>query len=99
MPKEIHPYAVILQPLVTEKSTILAGQNQVRLRGREGRQQDTDKAGGGDGLQRPGGGSQRHERARQECDAVAAGPRAAPDWKKAIVTLAGATRSSCSRAV
>ncbi len=28
MPKELHPYMVILRPLVTEKSTLLAGQNK-----------------------------------------------------------------------
>jgi len=28
MPKELHPYAVLVRPLVTEKSTVLAGQNQ-----------------------------------------------------------------------
>lgn len=28
MPKEIHPYAVLLRPLVTEKSTVLTGLNK-----------------------------------------------------------------------
>jgi len=28
MPKELHPYAVIVRPLVTEKSTLLAGFNK-----------------------------------------------------------------------
>jgi large subunit ribosomal protein L23 len=28
MPKELHPYAVIVRPLVTEKSTLLAGLNK-----------------------------------------------------------------------
>ena len=28
MPKELHPYAVIVRPLVTEKSTALAGLNK-----------------------------------------------------------------------
>ena len=28
MPKEIHPYAVILRPLVTEKSTVLTAQDK-----------------------------------------------------------------------
>jgi large subunit ribosomal protein L23 len=28
MPKELHPYAVIIRPLVTEKSTFLAGLNK-----------------------------------------------------------------------
>ncbi len=28
MPNEIHPYSVLLKPLVTEKSTTLAGKNQ-----------------------------------------------------------------------
>jgi large subunit ribosomal protein L23 len=28
MPKQLHPYAVIVRPLVTEKSTLLAGLNK-----------------------------------------------------------------------
>jgi len=28
MPKEIHPYQVLRRPVVTEKSTVLAGQNK-----------------------------------------------------------------------
>jgi len=28
MPKEIHPYAVLLRPIITEKSTILTGQDK-----------------------------------------------------------------------
>jgi large subunit ribosomal protein L23 len=28
MPKEIHPYAVLLRPIVTEKSTVLAGHDK-----------------------------------------------------------------------
>ena len=28
MPREIHPYAVLLRPIITEKSTILAGQDK-----------------------------------------------------------------------
>ena len=28
MPKEIHPYAVLLRPLVTEKTTVLTAQNK-----------------------------------------------------------------------
>lgn len=28
MPKEIHPYAVLLRPLVTEKTTVLTGMNK-----------------------------------------------------------------------
>lgn len=28
MPREIHPYAVLLRPLVTEKSTVLTGQDK-----------------------------------------------------------------------
>ena len=28
MPKEIHPYGVLLRPIITEKSTILAGQDK-----------------------------------------------------------------------
>jgi len=28
MPREIHPYAVLLRPIITEKSTVLTGQNK-----------------------------------------------------------------------
>ena len=28
MPKEIHPYSVLLRPLVTEKTTVLTGQDK-----------------------------------------------------------------------
>jgi len=28
MPKEIHPYAVLLKPVVTEKTTVLSGQGK-----------------------------------------------------------------------
>lgn len=28
MPKELHPYAVLIRPLITEKSTALAGQDK-----------------------------------------------------------------------
>lgn len=28
MPREIHPYAVLLRPLITEKSTVLTAQNK-----------------------------------------------------------------------
>ncbi len=28
MPKEIHPYAVLIRPIITEKSTVLAGANK-----------------------------------------------------------------------
>lgn len=28
MPKELHPYAVLLKPVVTEKTTVLAGHNK-----------------------------------------------------------------------
>ncbi len=28
MPKELHPYAVLLRPIITEKSTVLTGQDK-----------------------------------------------------------------------
>jgi large subunit ribosomal protein L23 len=28
MPQEIHPYAVLLRPIITEKTTVLTGQNK-----------------------------------------------------------------------
>ena len=32
MPKELHPYGVLLRPIITEKTTVLTGLDQVRLR-------------------------------------------------------------------
>ena len=28
MPKELHPYAVLLRPIITEKTTVLTGQDK-----------------------------------------------------------------------
>jgi len=87
MPKEIHPYAVLLRPLVTEKSTILAGQNQyvfevARAANKMQIKQAVELA------------FSVHVKAvnvmnvRGRVRRFGHGPAAAPAWKKAIVTLA-----------
>jgi len=87
MPKEIHPYAVLLRPLVTEKSTILAGQNQyvfevARAANKIQIKQAVELAFSvhvkAVNVMNVRGGVRRFGR----------GPAAAPAWKKAIVTLA-----------
>ena len=86
MPKEIHPYTVLLRPLVTEKSTILAGQNQyvfevARTANKMQIKQAVELA------------FSVHVKAvnvmnvRGRVRRFGHGPAAAPSWKKAIVTL------------
>jgi large subunit ribosomal protein L23 len=86
MPKEIHPYTVLLRPLVTEKSTILAGQNQyvfevARAANKMQIKQAVELA------------FDVHVKAvnvmnvRGRVRRFGRGPAAAPAWKKAIVTL------------
>ena len=53
MPKEIHPYAVLLRPIITEKTTSPHRRGQVRLRSRPPRQQEPDPRSGPGRLQRP----------------------------------------------
>jgi large subunit ribosomal protein L23 len=86
MPKEIHPYAVLLRPLVTEKSTILAGQNQyvfevARAANKMQIKQAVELAFSvhvkAVNVMNVRGGVRRFGH----------GPAAAPAWKKAIVTL------------
>jgi len=87
MPKEIHPYSVLLRPLVTEKSTILAGHNQyvfevARAANKMQIKQAVELA------------FSVHVKAvnvmnvRGRVRRFGRGPAAAPAWKKAIVTLA-----------
>ena len=86
MPKEIHPYAVILKPLVTEKSTILAGQNKYAFRVfrdankhqiKEAVELAFDVEVSAVNVMNVPGKSKRFR----------GGQASAPDWKKAIVTL------------
>ena len=86
MPKEIHPYAVILRPLVTEKSTILAGQNQYAFRvARDANKLQIKEAVElafnvevkAVNVMNVPGKSKRYR----------LGQAFAPDWKKAVVTL------------
>jgi large subunit ribosomal protein L23 len=86
MPKEIHPYAVILRPLVTEKSTILAGQNQYafrvaraanKLQIKEAVELAFSVEVKAVNVMNVRGKSKRYRM----------GTASAPDWKKAVVTL------------
>jgi large subunit ribosomal protein L23 len=87
MPKEIHPYAVLIRPLVTEKTTALVGQDkyvfEVDIRAnknqiREAIQIAFDVRVADVNTMVMKGKPRRFGR-RQET------PR--PDWKKAVVTL------------
>ncbi len=87
MPKEIHPYAVILRPLVTEKSTILAGHNKYvfkvardanKMQIKHAVELAFDVPVKAVNVMNMRGKVRRFGR----------GPAAAPAWKKAIVTLA-----------
>ena len=86
MPKAIHPYAVILKPLVTEKSTILAGHNQYAFHVAR----DANK------VQIKGAVELAFSvevkavnvmNVRGKTKRFRGGVAPAPDWKKAIVTL------------
>ncbi len=86
MPKEIHPYAVLLRPLVTEKSTILAGHNQYVFEvARDANKMQIKQA--------VELAFSVHVKAvnvmnvRGRVRRFGRGPAAAPAWKKAIVTL------------
>jgi len=86
MPKEIHPYSVILKPLVTEKSTILAGHNKYafevmraanKLQIKEAVELAFNVEVKAVNVMNVPGKSKRYRM----------GQALAPDWKKAIVTL------------
>ena len=86
MPKEIHPYSVILRPLVTEKSTILAGHNQYafevarnanKLQVKEAVELAFNVEVKAVNVMNVRGKSKRYRM----------GQASAPDWKKAVVTL------------
>jgi large subunit ribosomal protein L23 len=86
MPKEMHPYSVILKPLVTEKSTILAGHNQYAFHvAREANKHQIKEAVElafsvevkAVNVMNVRGKMKRFQRGQAQ----------APDWKKAVVTL------------
>jgi large subunit ribosomal protein L23 len=86
MPKEIHPYTVLLRPLVTEKSTILASQNQYVFKVATAANKMQIKHAvelAFDVKVKAVNVMNMRGRVRR----FRTGPAAAPDWKKAIVTL------------
>jgi large subunit ribosomal protein L23 len=86
MPKEIHPYAVLLRPLVTEKSTVLAGQNQYVFQvARDANKQQIRRA-----VELAFDVKVKAVNVmnvRGKVRRFRLGPAAAPSWKKAVVTL------------
>jgi large subunit ribosomal protein L23 len=86
MPKEIHPYAVLLRPLVTEKSTILASQSKYVFKvARDSNKVQIKHAVelAFDVKVKAVNVMNMRGRVRR----FRGGPAAAPSWKKAIVTL------------
>jgi large subunit ribosomal protein L23 len=86
MPKELHPYAVILRPLVTEKSTILAGQGQYAFRVARAANKHQIKAAvelAFDVEVKAVNVMNVHGKTKSN----RMGGGSAPDWKKAVVTL------------
>jgi large subunit ribosomal protein L23 len=86
MPSEIHPYAVLLRPLITEKSTVLAGADkyvfEVDLRANKNQIKEAVelafdvKVADVNTLKMKGKNKRFGRRITKQ-----------PDWKKAIVTL------------
>ena len=86
MPKETHPYAVILRPLVTEKSTILAGQNQYAFKVHR----SANKLQIKDAVELAFNVEVKAVNVmnvRGKSKRFQMGQASAPDWKKAVVTL------------
>jgi len=86
MAKEMHPYSILLRPLVTEKSTILAGQNQYAFRvAREAnKHQIKDAVELAFGVEVK---AVNVMNVRGKTKRFSKGQAQAPDWKKAVVTL------------
>lgn len=86
MPKELHPYSVLLRPLVTEKSTILAGQNQYcfEVARAANKMQVKEAVEIAFGVEVK---SVNVLNVRGKVKRFRLGLAAAPSWKKAIVTL------------
>ncbi|MCA9823926.1 MAG: 50S ribosomal protein L23 [Dehalococcoidia bacterium] len=86
MPSELHPYAVLLRPLITEKSTVLAGDDkyvfEVDLRANKNQIKEAVelafdvKVADVNTMKMKGKNKRFGRRVTKQ-----------PDWKKAIVTL------------
>jgi large subunit ribosomal protein L23 len=86
MPSEIHPYAILLRPLITEKSTVLAGSDkyvfEVDLRANKTQVKEAVelafnvKVADVNTMKMKGKNKRFGRRITKQ-----------PDWKKAIVTL------------
>lgn len=86
MPSELHPYAVLLRPLITEKSTVLAGSDkyvfEVDLRANKNQVKEAVelafnvKVADVNTMKMKGKNKRFGRRVTKQ-----------PDWKKAIVTL------------
>lgn len=87
MPSELHPYAVLLRPIVTEKSTVLAGENkyvfEVDLRANKRQIKEAVSLAFNVRVERVNTIRMKGKRKRFGRKIT---PR--PDWKKAIVTVA-----------
>ena len=87
MPKQLHPYDVIIRPLITEKATILAGDSkyafEVDVRANKPQVKNAVQTAFNVKVLKVNTMNVRGKRSR-----VGARTKKAPDWKKAIVTLA-----------
>ena len=86
MPKELHPYSVLLRPMVTEKSTILAGHNKYvfEVARSANKMQVKEAVEIAFGVEVK---AVNVMNVRGKVKRFRLRPAAAPDWKKAIVTL------------
>ena len=87
MPKTLHPYDVIIRPLITEKATILAGDSkyafQVDRRANKNQVKKAVETAFNVKVTKVNTMNVHGKRRR-----IGARATKAPDWKKAIVTLA-----------
>lgn len=87
MPKTLHPYDVIIRPLITEKATILAGESkyafQVDRRANKNQVRNAVETAFNVKVTKVNTMNVHGKRRR-----VGVRATKAPDWKKAIVTLA-----------
>lgn len=91
MPKAIHPYDVLLRPIVTEKSTLLAGLNKYvfAVHPRANKAQIKEAA---ETAFRVRVTDVHVMNVRGKVKRLGRGFGKTPDWKKAIVTLAPGDR-------
>ena len=89
MPKEIHPYEVLRRPVVTEKSTVLSGQNkyvfEVAMGANKPQIKEAVETAFGVTVRSVNTAMMRSERRRNRYGRPSGEPQR---WKKAIVTLA-----------